>query len=68
MGARPLKRVIQSKILTPVANQMVGEGMFAGGTVKVSLQKDELKFDVKKRTGKTVAKKTARKKVAATAV
>jgi len=48
-GARPLKRVIQSKILTPVANMMVGEGMLQGGIVKVAMKKDELIFDVKKR-------------------
>ncbi len=51
-GARPLKRVIQSKILTPVANMMVGEGMLQRGTVKVSLKKDELQFDVKRQGGK----------------
>lgn len=49
MGARPLKRVIQSKILTPVANMMVSEGMLRGGTVKVSMKKDELHFDIKKK-------------------
>ena len=48
-GARPLKRVIQSKILTPVASLMVGEGMLQGGTVKVGLKKGELAFDVKKK-------------------
>jgi ATP-dependent Clp protease ATP-binding subunit ClpB len=48
-GARPLKRVIQSKILTPVANMMVGEGMLQGGTVKVSLKNNELSFDIKKK-------------------
>lgn len=48
-GARPLKRVIQSKILTPVANMMVGEGMLQGGTVKVSMKKGELSFDIKKK-------------------
>jgi ATP-dependent Clp protease ATP-binding subunit ClpA len=47
-GARPLRRVIQSKILTPVANMMVGEGMLQGGTVKVGLKKDQLDFEVKK--------------------
>ncbi|MEN9920715.1 MAG: hypothetical protein RL538_608 [Candidatus Parcubacteria bacterium] len=55
-GARPLRRVIQSKILTPVANMMVGEGMLQGGTVKVSMKKDkvngglaqELDFEIKK--------------------
>jgi ATP-dependent Clp protease ATP-binding subunit ClpB len=68
-GARPLKRVIQSKILTPVASQMVEEGMLQGGTVKVSMKKGELVFDVKKKgvrkkkVVKTTAKKV-RKKVA----
>jgi ATP-dependent Clp protease ATP-binding subunit ClpC len=54
-GARPLRRVIQSKILTPLANMMVGEGMLQGGSVKVSMKKDktgtdatELDFEVKK--------------------
>lgn len=59
-GARPLRRVIQSKILTPVANMMVSEGMLHGGTVKVCLDKKttELRFDVKKRG---VRRKSARK-------
>jgi ATP-dependent Clp protease ATP-binding subunit ClpA len=48
-GARPLKRVIQSKILTPVANMMIQEGMLRGGTVRVDMKKDELSFDVKKK-------------------
>jgi len=61
-GARPLKRVIQSKILTQVANMMVGEGMLQGGTVKVSLDKQgELKFDIKKK-GRTNLKKPAETK------
>ncbi len=47
-GARPLKRVIQSKILTPVANMMVGEGMLQGGNVKVAMKNGELTFDIKK--------------------
>ncbi len=51
-GARPLKRVIQSKILTPVANMMVGEGMLQRGVVKVSMKKGELVFDVKRQGGR----------------
>ncbi|MCA9367272.1 AAA family ATPase [Candidatus Kaiserbacteria bacterium] len=64
-GARPLRRLIQSKILTPVANKMVGEGMLQGGTVKVSMKKDQLEFDIKKKTratSRTTAKKTSRKR------
>ena len=48
-GARPLKRVIQSKILTPVASMMINEGMLRGGNVFVSMKKGELVFDVKKK-------------------
>ena len=66
-GARPLRRAIQSKILTPVANMMVGEGMMRGGAVRVSMKKDELEFDVRKHARrKTVtedaAEKTEKKK------
>jgi ATP-dependent Clp protease ATP-binding subunit ClpA len=70
-GARPLKRVIQTKILTPVATMMVGEGMLRGGTVRVDMKKDELSFEVKKRArsareagaGKKHVKKPATSKV-----
>jgi len=61
-GARPLKRVIQSKILTPVATMMVGEGMLRGGTVRVDMKKDELSFEVKKRA-RSVKEITAQKKI-----
>lgn len=57
-GARPLKRVIQSKILTPVANMMVGEGMLQKGNVKVTLKKGELAFDVARKTTKLNRVKT----------
>lgn len=66
-GARPLRRHIQSKILTPVANMMVGEGILQGGTVKVTMKKEQLDFEIKK-TGrkkapaKQAAKKTSSKK------
>lgn len=59
-GARPLKRVIQSKILTPVANMMVGEGMLQRGSVAVSMKKGEITFDVKKRTQSRTAKISAK--------
>jgi ATP-dependent Clp protease ATP-binding subunit ClpB len=47
-GARPLKRTIQDKILTPIASLMVGQGIMEGGTVTVSIKNKELHFDVKK--------------------
>ena len=61
-GARPLRRLIQSKILTPVANNMVGEGMLQGGTVKVSMKNGELHFDIKKKGRTNLKKKPAAKK------
>lgn len=48
-GARPLKRVIQDKILTPIASLMVGQGIMEGGSVEVSLKNGEPVFEVKKR-------------------
>ncbi len=67
-GARPLRRVIQSKILTPIAGMMVGEGMMQGGTVKVTMKKDVLDFEIKKKArAKTetsvVTKKSPSKKI-----
>lgn len=47
-GARPLKRIIQSKILTPVASLMVSKGIMKGGAVIVDMKKGELVFEVKK--------------------
>jgi ATP-dependent Clp protease ATP-binding subunit ClpB len=48
-GARPLKRLIQNKILTPVANLMISQGVTKNGTVTVTMKKgtEEFNFDVK---------------------
>ena len=48
-GARPLRRVIQTEILTPVATAMVKQGTLQGATVTVSMKKDVLALDIKKR-------------------
>jgi len=61
-GARPLKRLIQSKVLTPIASMMVSEGMMGGGVVKVGVKGNKFTFDVKK---KATAKKVARKRATA---
>ena len=37
-GARPLKRLIQSKILTPVANMIIGQEVTQGSIVTVNIQ------------------------------
>ncbi len=47
-GARPLKRAIQDKILTPIASLMVSQGIMEGGTVNVSMKNGEPHFEVKK--------------------
>jgi ATP-dependent Clp protease ATP-binding subunit ClpA len=55
-GARPLKRLIQSKILTPVANLLISQEVAKGGAVLVGVKdvpnKPELKdftFEVRKK-------------------
>ncbi len=37
-GARPLKRLIQTKIMTPIANMMVARGVLEGGSVAVDFK------------------------------
>lgn len=66
-GARPIKRLIQSKILTPVASMMVSEGMLRGGKVTVSMKDGDFSFDVIKKSAKVKqkARKTKNKATAA---
>ncbi len=47
-GARPLKRLIQSQILTPIASLMVSRGVLKGGTVCVDIADGKFTFNVKK--------------------
>ncbi len=60
-GARPLKRLIQNKILTPLASLMISQGVLEGGSVSVGLGRDAaFTFDVKKSPrAKTRARKEA---------
>ena len=37
-GARPLKRLIQTKVMTPIANMMVARGIMEGGSVSVDVK------------------------------
>jgi ATP-dependent Clp protease ATP-binding subunit ClpB len=48
-GARPLRRLIQEKILTPIANAIIAERMSAGGNVFVSMKGDEIAIRVEKK-------------------
>ena len=58
-GARPLRRLIQDKILTPLASMMLAEGVMEGGTVTVTLKNDEPVFEVRKRAPKAPKAKAA---------
>ena len=66
-GARPLKRLIQNKILTPVANLIVTKGIMKGGAVSVSVKKgtkDEFDFAVRKgRKGSLIEESPIREEV-----
>lgn len=57
-GARPLRRLIQSKVLTPLASMMITEGLRENAKVIIDIDKEGgLKFDTKKATVATKAKK-----------
>ena len=46
MGARPMARLIQEKLKKPLANELLFGELVGGGSVRVDLQGDELKFDI----------------------
>ena len=47
-GARPLNRLIQTKILNPVASAIIGNGVTKGDTVKVDAKDGEIVVEIKK--------------------
>jgi ATP-dependent Clp protease ATP-binding subunit ClpB len=47
-GARPLNRLIQNKILNPVATAMISNGLKKGDGIFVNFKNDELVVEVKK--------------------
>ncbi len=47
-GARPLKRLIQDKILNPVASMMISNKVLSGGVISVGVHSGEFSFDVRK--------------------
>ncbi len=52
MGARPMNRLIQESIKKPLAEALLFGELEHGGTVVVSVENGELKFDVKSQVGK----------------
>jgi len=47
-GARPLKRLIQNKVLTPVAKLLIGQNVKNGGGIAVTINDGQFYFDVRK--------------------
>jgi ATP-dependent Clp protease ATP-binding subunit ClpB len=64
-GARPLRRLIQEKILTPVATAIISERMMGGGLVTVSMKDEEImiKVEKKKRAVRSRVKSRAKAEV-----
>ncbi len=48
-GARPLKRLIQNRILNPVANLLIGQEVAKGGQIVVDLKNNDFTFEVRKK-------------------
>lgn len=57
-GARPLKRLIQTKILNPVAQLIITKGIGEGDAIDVSVKGEELSFSVAKGKQKATFKAT----------
>ncbi len=57
-GARPLNRLIQTKILNPVANFILGKGVAKGDIVYVSMKNNELFVEMKREKIARVKKTT----------
>ena len=58
-GARPLKRMIQSKILTPIASMMISNNVSSGGKVLIDFKGKDFIFNSEK--GKLHSKDTVKK-------
>lgn len=56
-GARPLKRLIQDKILTSVANLMISQGIAEGGAIAVSVKNGELFIEATNKGKRAVRQK-----------
>jgi len=61
-GARPLKRLIQNKILTPVASFMISEGVMDGGVVSVTVKDGAIAINVEKKSSRVRKKNTITRK------
>jgi ATP-dependent Clp protease ATP-binding subunit ClpB len=55
-GARPLRRLIQREILTPVANLIISKGIKEGAVLVVDRKDDKFTFEVKEKRRKSRSK------------
>jgi len=62
-GARPLNRLIQNKILNPVASYIISNGVKKGDTVVVTVKNKELSIETKKGKIKSNIRPKTRSKV-----
>lgn len=56
-GARPLNRLIQTKILNPIAQHIISETVSGGDSVNVSMQGEEVIVTVSKKSARTGGKR-----------
>ncbi len=61
-GARPLKRLIQNKILTPTASFMISSKVLSGGTISVDMKNGEISINVEKMKKRVSSKRKIVKK------
>lgn len=66
-GARPLERVIQEKIKTPLADELLFGQLAKGGEVVVKLKDKELVFEISPHAPKSAPKQASKKKKKAAA-
>lgn len=62
-GARPLNRLIQTKILNPVANHIIKDGVKQGEGVFVDVKDGQLSVETRKKSKKTISHINSKTKV-----
>ncbi len=65
-GARPLNRLIQNKILNPIATRIIARSIEEGDRVSVSMNNDDIVIQVQKNKKKRISSFTGHKKEAQT--
>ena len=63
-GARPLNRLIQTKILSPVASMLIKGALLKGDTIEISMKKGALSIENKRVSGRKVSEKKKKENIA----